>query len=132
MSGGSSDGYWSEPWARALFGCALAVVVLLIGYGGSGGFDGGLDGPCVGDSEFTRSIPEGGDVTKSEYSLWPPGLRCEAQLPNGETREEAFPPSATWAVAGGALVATVVVPIPFLRRRRERTSRLGRGADREP
>lgn len=120
VSGRGPTSYWNEPWVRALMGCAVAVVVLLVGYGGSGGLDGGLDGPCIGDSEFARSIPEGGDITKSEYSLWPPGLRCEARLPTGEMRAKTFPPPGTWAIAGVAVLATVVVPVPFLRRRRRR------------
>lgn len=111
--------YWHALWVRSLLGLALAFVIVFVGYVQAGGLDGGLDGPCVGEGQFSRSVPEG-SPRRGEYTPWPPGLRCEADLATGETRVARYPTDGTWLLAALAFAGSVILPTPFLRRLRRR------------
>jgi len=90
----------------------LLVPLFVLGVGYSGG--GGLDGPCLGTTEWTARAPEGSSVHRQTRWL-PPGERCILDGPGGYHAERVFPGAGTWVVVLGLVLAPPAL-WPLLRR----------------
>ena len=102
----------------------MALLIVYAGYIDGGGFDGGLDGPCIGPGAFERDFPEATSLS-GETRFLPPHVRCTAELPNGETRVRELPGDGYWVAAVATVLAAIMVPAPFLAAASQRTSRSG-------
>ena len=84
----------------------LLVPLAAFGNGWSAG--GGLDGPCIGASDFNMRQPAGAEITQTPVAPLSFGSRCTADGPGDYHAEQVFPDTQTWVLVGGLLL------LPFL------------------
>lgn len=65
---------------------------------------GGLDGPCIGASDFNMRQPADAEITQTAVAPLGFGSRCTAVGPGGYRAEQVFPDTETWVLVGGLLI----------------------------
>lgn len=89
-----------------LFVVWLVIPLSVLGYGWSDG--GGLDGPCIGVSDWNIRQPDDAAITQEPVAPLGFSSRCTADGPGSYHDEQVFPGLWTWVGAG------LLVCLPFL------------------
>jgi hypothetical protein len=102
---------------RLLLGvlCAAWLVVPLLVAGNGWSAGGGLDGPCIGSSEWQIHQPNDTSVTQEPVAPLGFGSRCTADGPGAYHDEQIFPGVWTWVGAGFLAITPLLLWRPARR-----------------